>query len=62
MKFLKVDVDKVQEVARRYRVTAMPTFKFVKGGKEVAEVSLRHCCKRADVDRSEEPTPRLSPL
>ena len=38
VKFLKVDVDKQQEIARRYRISAMPTFKFLKGGKEVGEV------------------------
>jgi thioredoxin-like negative regulator of GroEL len=39
VKFVKIDVDKQAELARRFRVTAMPTFKFLKGGKEVAEVS-----------------------
>lgn len=36
-----MDVDKVQALAAKYRVSAMPTFKFVKGGKEVDEVSDR---------------------
>jgi thioredoxin-like negative regulator of GroEL len=35
-----VDVDKVQALAAKYRVSAMPTFKFIKGGKEVDEVSF----------------------
>ncbi|CAM1502659.1 Fc.00g074350.m01.CDS01 [Cosmosporella sp. VM-42] len=34
--FAKVNVDHVQEVARTYRVTAMPTFLFFKEGKQVA--------------------------
>ncbi|GAA5860534.1 hypothetical protein JCM3774_006200 [Rhodotorula dairenensis] len=36
--FLKVDVDKAQDVARAYRVTAMPTFAFVKHERKVHEV------------------------
>jgi len=34
--FAKVDVDKVGSVARKYGVTAMPTFMFFKEGKQVA--------------------------
>lgn len=34
--FAKVNVDHVQEAARAYRVTAMPTFLFFKEGKQVA--------------------------
>jgi thioredoxin-related protein len=34
----KVDVDRQAELAQRYAVRAMPTFKFIKGGREVAEV------------------------
>ncbi|KAK7409310.1 hypothetical protein QQX98_008489 [Neonectria punicea] len=34
--FAKVNVDHVQDVARTYRVTAMPTFLFFKDGKQVA--------------------------
>lgn len=30
----------MQQLAQRYRVSAMPTFKFIKGGKEVDEVRL----------------------
>ncbi|TNY23616.1 thioredoxin-like protein, partial [Rhodotorula diobovata] len=36
--FAKVDVDKAQEIARAYKVTAMPTFAFVKGERKVHEV------------------------
>ncbi|BGP37914.1 mitochondrial thioredoxin [Rhodotorula kratochvilovae] len=36
--FCKVDVDKAQEIARAYRVSAMPTFVFVKGERKVHEV------------------------
>ncbi|KPM35989.1 hypothetical protein AK830_g10571 [Neonectria ditissima] len=34
--FAKVNVDHVQDAARTYRVTAMPTFLFFKDGKQVA--------------------------
>ncbi|KAH7040082.1 thioredoxin-like protein [Microdochium trichocladiopsis] len=34
--FAKVNVDHAQDVAARYRVTAMPTFMFFKEGKQVA--------------------------
>ena len=34
--FAKVNVDHVQEVARTYQITAMPTFLFFKEGKKVA--------------------------
>lgn len=34
--FAKVNVDHVQDVARDYRITAMPTFLFFKEGKHVA--------------------------
>ena len=36
----KVDVDRQAELAQRYSVRAMPTFKFLKGGREVAEVGF----------------------
>ncbi|CAH9067876.1 unnamed protein product [Cuscuta europaea] len=35
VKFIKIDVDKVKEVATEYKVTAMPTFVLIKQGKEV---------------------------
>ncbi|KAK4685886.1 thioredoxin 1, partial [Tremellales sp. Uapishka_1] len=38
VKFIKIDVDKQAALAQRYRVSAMPTFKFIKGGREVAEL------------------------
>ncbi|KAH6987236.1 thioredoxin-like protein [Ilyonectria destructans] len=34
--FAKVNVDHAQDIARTYRVTAMPTFMFFKDGKQVA--------------------------
>lgn len=34
--FAKVNVDHVQDIARTYRITAMPTFLFFKEGKQVA--------------------------
>ena len=34
--FAKVNVDHAQDVARQYRVTAMPTFLFFKDGRQVA--------------------------
>jgi len=36
--FVKVNVDENEEASEAYGVSAMPTFKFFKGGKEVAEV------------------------
>ena len=36
--FLKVDVDENTETAEAYDVQAMPTFKFFKNGKVIAEV------------------------
>jgi thiol-disulfide isomerase/thioredoxin len=38
--FTKVDVDAVQSVAQKYRVTKMPTFLFIKNKVVVGEVSL----------------------
>lgn len=38
VEFVKIDVDQVKELAKRYKVSAMPTFKLFKGGKEVAQV------------------------
>lgn len=34
--FAKVNVDHAQDIARMYRITAMPTFMFFKDGKQVA--------------------------
>ncbi|KAI0639965.1 thioredoxin-like protein, partial [Trametes polyzona] len=36
--FLKCDVDQAKDVAGRYRITAMPTFVFLKGSSEVERV------------------------
>ena len=38
VKFLKVDIDQLEELAVEYNITAMPTFKFIKGQKEVDEL------------------------
>lgn len=37
VRFISIDVDKVRQVAQEYSVTAMPTFVFVKDGKEVGQ-------------------------
>lgn len=36
--FTKVDVDELSEVAQAFKVSAMPTFVFMKGGKEVRRI------------------------
>ena len=36
--FIKVDVDKAQEIAKLEGISAMPTFKFFKNGEKVNEV------------------------
>ncbi|KAM3279009.1 hypothetical protein ACQJBY_046355 [Aegilops geniculata] len=36
--FVKIDVDELAEVAKTFRVEAMPTFVLVKGGQEVSRV------------------------
>lgn len=36
--FVKIDVDELSEVARTWRVEAMPTFVLIKGGQEVSRV------------------------
>jgi len=36
--FLKVDVDEAEEVAGKYEISAMPTFKFIKKGEVVDEL------------------------
>lgn len=38
VKFLKVDVDQLPEVAEKEEIGAMPTFVFYKGGKRVDQV------------------------
>nr|2VIM_A Chain A, THIOREDOXIN [Fasciola hepatica]CAB65014.1 thioredoxin (TRX) [Fasciola hepatica] len=39
VEFAKVDVDQNEEAAAKYSVTAMPTFVFIKDGKEVDRFS-----------------------
>ncbi|KAL5218636.1 hypothetical protein ABZP36_019320 [Zizania latifolia] len=36
--FLKIDVDELSEVARQWKVEAMPIFVLIKGGREVNRV------------------------
>ncbi|KAJ1720444.1 glycerol ether metabolic process [Coemansia erecta] len=36
--FVTVDVDDLPEIAEQYKITAMPTFKFLVNGKEVDEL------------------------
>ncbi|EDK47069.1 thioredoxin trx1 [Lodderomyces elongisporus] len=38
VKFLKVDVDAVQELAQQYQVTSMPTLLFFKNGEVIEKV------------------------
>ncbi|OAY66302.1 thioredoxin H2-2-like [Ananas comosus] len=38
VKFYKIDVDKMEDVATKWKVRAMPTFILVKGGQEVSRV------------------------
>ncbi|KAG8698367.1 hypothetical protein FRC09_007265 [Ceratobasidium sp. 395] len=45
VQFLKCDVDAAQDVARKYSVSAMPTFIFLKNGKQV---DLKHASFTAD--------------
>ncbi|OAY66301.1 Thioredoxin H2-2 [Ananas comosus] len=36
--FVKIDVDELSEVSRKWKVEAMPTFVLIKGGQEVSRV------------------------
>ncbi|XP_063729549.1 uncharacterized protein LOC134857112 [Symsagittifera roscoffensis] len=36
--FIKVDVDAAEEIAAAYKIQAMPTFKFFKGGEMIGEM------------------------
>ena len=36
IKFIKIDVDQAGDIARQYKIRAMPTFKLIKNGQEVA--------------------------
>ena len=38
-KFLKVDVDECKDISQAYGVKSMPTFKLIKGGKEVGTMA-----------------------
>ncbi|WVQ76677.1 thioredoxin [Cryptococcus sp. DSM 104548] len=38
VKFVKIDVDQQRDLASRFRITAMPTFKFLKGGREIEQL------------------------
>lgn len=38
VKFLKVDVDQCKDLSQQYGVQSMPTFKMIRGGKEVDEM------------------------
>ncbi|TXT09676.1 uncharacterized protein COLE_03610 [Cutaneotrichosporon oleaginosum] len=38
VKFVKIDVDAQAELARRFQISAMPTFKFLKGGQVIDEL------------------------
>ena len=40
MRRQKIDVDNQRELMQRFGIRAMPTFKFLKGGKEIAEVGV----------------------
>ncbi|KAJ8143479.1 hypothetical protein OXX80_001145 [Metschnikowia pulcherrima] len=37
-KFIKIDVDQLQEIAQEYEVSSMPTFLFFKDGKVIHKV------------------------
>ena len=39
VEFVKIDVDQNSETSEQYGIRAMPTFKFIKGGKVVDEVT-----------------------
>jgi thioredoxin len=38
VRFLKVDVDQCKDLSQQYGVQSMPTFKMIKGGKEVGDM------------------------
>ena len=38
VKFLKVDVDKCKDLSQRFGVQSMPTFKMLRGGREVGSM------------------------
>ena len=49
--FLKVDVDQAEAVSQQYDVEAMPTFVFIKNGKEIHRVVGANVDQlKADID------------
>jgi suppressor of tumorigenicity protein 13 len=36
--FLKVDIDEARDVAARWNISSVPTFYFIKNGKEIVKV------------------------
>lgn len=59
--FAKVDVDKAQDIAQTYGVTAMPTFMFFKDGKQVA-VNGQAMIRGADVKSLDKAAEKLGGL
>jgi len=47
--FLKVDVDDAEDVALKYDISAMPTFKFIKNGEVVDELMGANADKLMDL-------------
>lgn len=45
VEFVKVDVDTVEQTAQQYSVEAMPTFVFIKNGKEISDARLTGASK-----------------
>jgi thioredoxin 1 len=49
LKFIKVDVDELEDVAAEAGVSAMPTFMIFKGGKKIEEIVGANKEKLADL-------------